>query len=348
MRIYFIIFLFIGFTSSQALAFRSNIRIVGSSTVFPFSATVAEQFGRRSFFKTPIIESTGSGGGFKVFCGGVGVQYPDIVNASRRIKLVELKRCKKNGVSVVEFIIGTDGVVMANSREAPLLNLSEELIFTALAEDNGFSIKPSTWDQAGSLIKFPGILPTTRIKFYGPPATSGTRDAFVELIMKPGAKKLATLFSWDKKDIEEKASVFRVLDGVFTASMENDNLIIKKISIDPKSVGIFGFSFLENNLDIIQGVQINGIDPTFENIVSGEYPASRPLYFYVKKQHLDFIPGLHEYIRAFISEQAIGEYGYVVDKGLIPLNEKPFHDQLENVEKLSVLTEETLSLTQSF
>jgi len=301
---------------------RDQIRIVGSSTVFPFSTAVAEQFGRSTSFKTPIVESTGSGGGLKLFCAGPGESTPDIANASRRIKPSEVQRCRRNGVEdVVEIRIGFDGIVLANSKKSAPLALTTKQLFLALAREI---------PVAGKLVANPNrtwhdvdpSLPDRKIEVLGPPPTSGTRDAFVELAMEGGAKlipMLKALKAADKKAFKAVAHSIRE-DGAYVEAGENDNLIVQKLNANPSAVGIFGFSFLDQNADRIQGSSINGSEPTFEAIADGRYPISRSLYFYVKKSHIGQIPGLQEFIFEFTSEKSVGLEGYLADKGLIPLS----------------------------
>ena len=311
---------------AHAQAGRDYISIVGSSTVYPFATVVAEQFGKTTGYKTPKIESTGSGGGIKLFCAGVGVQHPDITNASRRIKPSEVEMCEKNGVKeIVEVEIGYDGIAIANSKQAPLYDLTERDIYLALAknvpdpEGGGELIANSykTWKDVNP------DLPDTKIEVLGPPPTSGTRDAFVELVMDDGCREFPMLESMEESDEDAFKAACRTLreDGAYVEAGENDNLIVQKLQANPSALGIFGFSFLDQNLDKIQGSHINGVEPTFENIASGAYPVSRPLFFYVKKAHVGTIPGIKEYTNEFISEKAIGEEGYLTDKGLIPLSE---------------------------
>ena len=300
---------------------RDQIRIVGSSTVFPFSTAVAEQFGKSTQFKTPVVESTGSGGGMKLFCSGVGEQHPDITNASRRIKKSEFEKCTKNGVGVTEVKIGYDGIVLANAKSGPTFTLSKQHIFLALAKqvpgadgkmiDNPYKM----WSDIDA------SLPNEPIEVLGPPPTSGTRDAFVELAMEGGAKTidmLKDLRKADKKAFKAVAHGIRE-DGAFVEAGENDNLIVQKLEANPKAVGIFGFSFLDQNADKIKGAKVNGVEPTFENIASGDYGVSRSLFFYVKQQHVGTIPGIQEFVNEFTSDRAWGDEGYLVDKGLIPL-----------------------------
>ena len=318
---------------------REPIRIVGSSTVFPFSSAVAEDFGRRSDFPTPVVESTGSGGGLKLFCGGAGVDTPSITNASRRIKSSEVELCGKNGVGeIVEVKIGFDGIVIANTRKADRYNLTTKQIFLALAKEVPVH---------GKLVPNPNklwsdvdpSLPKNRIEVFGPPPTSGTRDAFVELAMEKGAKKfdmLAKLKKSDKKEFKRIAHTLRE-DGAYLDAGENDNLIVQKLRANPNALGIFGFSFLDRNADRVQGSMVDGVSPTFEAIAEGEYTISRSLFFYVKKAHVGKVPGMTEYIADFTSERASGEEGFLVDKGLIPLPDAERKLQRKNAKALKPL-----------
>lgn len=307
---------------TSAAQARDQIRIVGSSTLFPFATTVAERFGRNTDFKTPVVESNGSGGGLKLFCAGVGENYPDIANASRRIKKSEFESCAANGVTVVEVKIGFDGIVLAVDKSAADFALNKRQIFKALAKQvpvNGTLVaNPYTkWSDVDP------SLPAVKIEVLGPPPTSGTRDAFVELAMEGGAKSFAMLNALAKSDEAAfKAAAHAIReDGVFTPAGENDNLIVQKLQANPDAIGIFGFSFLDNNVDVIKGATVDGTAPTFENIAAGDYGVSRSLYFYVKKEHVGAIPGIAEYVSEFVSDRAGGEDGYLLDKGLIPLNE---------------------------
>ena len=300
---------------------RDRIRIVGSSTVYPFATLVAEEFGRNGHFKTPIIESTGSGGGIKLFCAGVGDAHPDIVNASRRIKSSEVEQCTAAGVtSITEVKIGYDGIVIANAKSAPHYDLTLRQIFLALGRDvptpSGKPIKNpyKTWKDVDPK------LPAVKIEVLGPPPTSGTRDAFVELAMDGGCKTFPELAALEKtdKDAFQKACQSIREDGAWVDAGENDNLIVQKLVANKNALGVFGYSFLEENEDKVQGSLVGGKEPNFENIATGAYPLSRPLYFYVKNAHVAQVPGMREYIAEFTSEKAIGDSGYVVDKGLIP------------------------------
>ena len=299
---------------------RDQIRIVGSSTVFPFSTAVAEQFGKTTKFKTPVVESTGSGGGMKLFCSGIGVEHPDITNASRRIKSSEFETCTKNGSKITEVKIGYDGIVLANAKGGPSLKLTKKQIFMALAKevpvDGKMVANPyKNWSDIDP------SLPNTKIEVLGPPPTSGTRDAFVELAMEGGAKgfeSLAALRKEDKKAFQTAAHTVRE-DGAFIEAGENDNLIVQKLDANPNAYGVFGFSFLDQNADKLHGATVGGVAPEFENIASGEYGISRSLYFYVKQEHVGTIPGIKEFVSEFTSDKAWGDEGYLVEKGLIPL-----------------------------
>lgn len=300
---------------------REQIRIVGSSTVYPFATAVAEQFGKTTSFKTPVVESTGSGGGLKLFCAGVGTQFPDIANSSRRIKESEVDGCAKNGVSgIAEIKIGFDGIVIANSTDAPThFDLTRGEVFLALAKhvpvDGKLVANPyQTWRQIDER------LPDVRIEVMGPPPTSGTRDAFVELVMEEACKAFPEIAALKGDTAAHSAACKTVReDGAFIEAGENDNLIVQKLSANPHALGIFGYSFLDQNSDKVQGSLIDGVEPTFENIAAGQYPVSRAMYIYVKKAHADMIPGLRAYVSEFTSERAWGTEGYLADKGLIPL-----------------------------
>ncbi len=323
---------------------RDSISVVGSSTVYPFATVVAEKFGKTGSFKAPKIESTGTGGGFKLFCGGVGVQHPDVSNASRAIKASEFETCKKNGVTdIVEVKIGYDGIVVANSKKAPALKLTAKEIFMALAKEvpdpkggDGLVANPyKTWKDVNP------ALPDAKIEVLGPPPTSGTRDAFVELAMESGALKFDSLKKLSKEDAKKFQKVFSSIreDGGYVEAGENDNLIIQKLVANPNAVGIFGFSFLDQNTDKIQGSFVDGNPPSFDNIASGKYPLSRPLFFYVKKAHVGVIPGIKEYLAEFTSEKAWGKDGYLSEKGLIPLPDAERKTVGENVKALKTVAE---------
>jgi len=300
---------------------RDQIRVVGSSTVYPFATVVAESFGRSGAFKTPIVESTGTGGGLKLFCAGVGVDSPDIATASRRIKASEVELCAKNGVtSITEVKIGYDGIVLAHSKKGAGMGLTRRQLFLALAKEipakNGtLGANPNkSWKDIDA------SFPDQKIEVLGPPPTSGTRDAFNELAIEAGCKtfpELAALEASDNARFKKVCFSIRE-DGAWVEAGENDNLIVQKLVANPKALGVFGFSFLDQNKDVIAGDTVEGVTPDFENIAAGKYPLSRPLYIYVKNAHAASIPGMREYVVEFASDKAIGEYGYLVDKGLIP------------------------------
>ncbi len=315
---------------------RDTISVVGSSTVYPFSTVVAERFGKTTDFKTPKIESTGTGGGMKLFCAGAGIDTPDMSNASRRIKKSELEMCEKNGVKeVTEVLVGYDGIVIANSKATKQMEITRKEIFLALAKqvpatdgseklvDNPYK----TWNEINP------DLPKTKIEVLGPPPTSGTRDAFAELVLEGGCEQFAWIKAIKKQDKNKYKAICHSVreDHVYIEAGENDNLIVQKLTTNPKALGVFGFSFLDQNSDTLQGSIVDGEKPTFEGIADGSYPVSRPLYFYVKNAHVGKVPGIKEFLEEFTSEASMGEEGYLTDKGLIPLGEaklKKIRDQV--------------------
>lgn len=304
-----------------APAARDFISIVGSSTVYPFSTAVAEQFGRATEYKTPKIESTGSGGGLELFCQGIGVNHPDITNASRRIKSSEIENCASNGVTeIVEVKVGYDGIVLAQSREVEPLSISRSDIFLALAKrvpgpDGLVENTAETWSDINP------ELPNVAIEVYGPPPTSGTRDAFVELAMEGGCKTFESIAALKDADSNEFKRVCHTIreDGKYIEAGEQDNLIVQKLAANPDALGIFGYSFLDQNYDKVQGAIVDGVDPEFESIADGSYPVSRSLYMYVKKAHVGVIPGLEAFLAEFVADSTSGEEGYLAERGLIPL-----------------------------
>ncbi len=352
---------------------RDTISVVGSSTVYPFSTVAAERFGKSTEFKAPKVESTGSGGGLKLFCKGVGVANPDITNASRRIKKSEFDQCQQNGVKdIVEVLIGYDGIVLANAKGTEPMTLSRKDIYLALAKlvpgpDGKLIENPyKTWKDVNA------SLPAVKIEVLGPPPTSGTRDAFVELALEGGARmipdikklrklkadqpeeikalvtKLGAEAAWlaavNKKGAKAKGKdVVKIIahsvreDGAYIEAGENDNLIVNKLVANPSALGIFGFSFLDQNSDKVQGSVIDGEEPAFDSIASGDYKVSRPLYFYVKKAHIGVVPGIKEFLTMFISEDVIGEDGYLLDKGLIPLGEEQYEAMTTSAKALESL-----------
>lgn len=332
-----------GLGTVDAGSSRDYISIVGSSTVYPFATTVAEQFGRTTPYKTPKIESTGSGGGLKLFCAGVGVEHPDITNTSRAIKSSEIKKCQANGVNgVIEVKIGYDGIVLANSKKAKPFQLTRKDIFLALAKDvpdpkGGQKLIPNpymTWKDVNP------SLPNIKIEVLGPPPTSGTRDAFVELAMEGGAKKIDWIKAMKKSDKKRYKAIAHTIreDGAYVEAGENDNLIVQKLYANPNAIGIFGFSFLDQNTDKVQGSFVDGVQPTFDAIADGKYPVSRPLFFYVKKAHVDVIPGMKEYLAEFTSEKAWGPDGYLAEKGMIPMPKEERVKYQNNVNSLTTIS----------
>ncbi|MGD9537247.1 MAG: PstS family phosphate ABC transporter substrate-binding protein [Alphaproteobacteria bacterium] len=307
--------------ANSALA-RDEIRIVGSSTVFPFATAVAEEFGKTSGFKTPVIESTGSGGGLKLFCEGVGTGTVDITNSSRRIKKSEVETCAKNGVADIhEVRIGFDGIVIAHAKDATSFSVTREILWKALAKEvpvNGqWVANPyKTWKEVDA------SLPDQKIEVLGPPPTSGTRDAFNELAMDAGCASVPEVKALkDAGDNDRHKQVCQSLreDGGFVEAGENDNLIVQKIAENKSALGIFGYSFLDANRDKISALHVDGVEPTYENISAGTYPISRTLFFYVKKAHIGVIPGIQEYINLWVEDDTFGPFGFLADKGLIAL-----------------------------
>ena len=302
-----------GATAAEA---RTQIRIVGSSTVYPFTTAVAEQFKRQyPQFQAPIVESTGTGGGLKLFCSGVGEQFPDIANASRRIKASEVTGCKANGVTgIVEIQVGLDGIALAHARNAADYSLTEADIYKALAAmPFGKKNTSRTWKDVNPK------LPATKIEVLGPPPTSGTRDAFAELIMEKGCTTVPAMSALKKADEAKYKTICTKVreDGPYVEAGENDNLIVQKIAANPLAIGIFGYSFLEENLDRLRDVPLGGVEATYENIASFRYPASRPLYLYVKAQHVRAVRGLAEFLGEYSKDSAWGRRGYLSRRGLV-------------------------------
>ena len=340
--------LILGFVASAFVAggaqARDLISIVGSSTVYPFSTMVAEKFGQSSGFKAPVIESTGSGGGMKLFCAGIGLQHPDITNASRAMKSGEAELCASAGVKFQEFILGNDGIAMSNAVTAEKFNISIAHIAAALVAElpgggtsNMTTMKPSeldTWADvdvfvAGRMGSAELGLPAIPVSVMVPPPTSGTRDAMGSLFMKAGWKKLG-LEEGDSKGAYKSLRE----DGAAIEVGENDNLIIEKLAADPSMFGIFGYSFFDQNRDKVQASIIDGVELNFDTIASYAYPGARPLYFYVKTQHVGVVPGLGEFVEAFISEEAMSVDGYLFPAGLVPLSDDDFAEQVNNLDAL--------------
>jgi phosphate transport system substrate-binding protein len=308
---------------SLAQAGRDYIYIVGSSTIYPFATAVAERFGRGTEYRTPKVESTGSGGGFKLFCDGIGVGFPDLTNSSRPIKPSELRACARNGVEdIVEVKMGYDGIVVASAIDAPDLALTHRDLFLALA-------RQVPGKQDGELVPNPYVkwadirpmLPDYDIEVLGPPPTSGTRDVLVELALQNGCMTIDWIAELSVSDPVRFRDICHTIreDGAYIEAGENDNLIVLKLQSNSRAHGIFGFSFLDQNTDRLKGATVDGVAPTFDAIADGSYPVSRPLYFYVKKAHVDVIPGLRSFLNELTSERAWGDEGYLSYRGLIPM-----------------------------
>jgi phosphate transport system substrate-binding protein len=323
---------------------RDEIRIVGSSTVYPFTTAVAEAFGKASG-KTPVVESTGTGGGMKLFCAGVGEANPDFTNASRAMKKSEFEECVKNGVTeIVEIKVGFDGLTVAQSKEAADVALTKTQIFLALAKeipgaDGKLVANPyKMWNEIDP------ALPATKIEVLGPPPTSGTRDSFAELVMEKGAEGIESLAALKKEDAKAFEKVWKSIreDGAYVEAGENDNLIVQKLQANKDAFGVFGFSFLEENAATIKGASVEGVVPTYESIAAGEYKVARPLFIYAKKQHVGVIPGMAEFLAEYTSDAALGEDGYLGAKGLVTLPEDQLKATKEVVASMTVLKADEL------
>lgn len=324
-------------SESTSTGSRNVIRIVGSSTVFPFTTAVAESFGARTNFATPVVESTGTGGGMRLFCGGVGTDTPDLTGASRRMTTSEYELCQSNGVrEIVELPIGFDGIVISNVSTGPELDISRGQIWRALAaqvpgEDCTMMDNPNTsWSDIDA------SLPDLRIEVFGPPPTSGTRDAFVELGLEAGAEEVAAETGCE---IPEEAMARIREDGAWIDAGENDNAIVQTLVNTPTAYGVFGYSFLAQNGDRIQAARVDGVAPEFDAIASGEYPISRSMFVYTKAQHVGVVPGIQEYLEEFTSDDAWGDFGYLTDRGLIPLPEARRAELVQRVADMDVMTE---------
>jgi phosphate transport system substrate-binding protein len=309
------------FAGSAGAQSGEQIQIVGSSTVFPFAQVVVEEFGNQTDLPAPVIESTGSGGGLQIFCEGIGQDFVDITNASRAIKEGEFQTCQENGVdSITEVQIGNDGLTIALAQDGPDFDLTKAQLFQALAAevpvDGELVANPYTnWSEIDP------ALPDAEISVFGPPPTSGTRDAFVELVMMEGCQEFDIVAEMDEAAMELACSRMRS-DGPFIESGENDNLIVQRLQQNPEALGIFGYSFLHENQDTLKAAAVGGVQPTEETIADGSYAVSRPLFFYIKNAHRNVIPGMNEYIELFVSEDMIGPDGELVEIGLIPLSDE--------------------------
>lgn len=322
-------------SSGGAGGTRDQIRAVGSSTVYPFATAVAEMFVQgNAGMKSPIIESTGTGGGMKLFCAGVGAQYPDIANASRRIKKSEFEDCQKNGVKdIVEVQIGVDGLAFAESNRGPGLKLTPKIVYEALAASpyGKGPNKTQNWNDVDP------SLPAIPISVFGPPSTSGTRDSLAELILEKGCQSDPAMKALkDENEDEYKATCTRVReDGKYVDSGENDNLIVQKLDKNPNAVGVFGYSFLEENNDKLNDITINGVEATYETVSTGKYPGARPLYIYVKKAHMQAIPGLQGFLNTYAANW--GPDGALTKRGMVAAPEDVRNASAEAVKSLAVL-----------
>ena len=317
-------YVILGFFTTDAMA-RDQIKIVGSSTVYPYSTVVAERFGKSGKFKTPVVEATGTGGGFKLFCGGVGSHRPDIINASRQIKTKEINLCKKNNVNeIVEITIGNDGIVLAHSVESESVNFTRKQLWLALAEqveiDGVLVDNPYTkWSQIDS------SLPDRDIAVLVPPATSGTTDSWNELVMEHGC---------GSDLLDKKQCHLMRTDGAVIIGGENDTLIVQKLKNDPNLFGFFGYSSFFLNKDKIQAAAIESVKPSVETIQDQSYVVARPLFFYVKKRHVDLVPGLKEFVQYFTSSRMMGKRGALIGIGLIPLSADKYKEAKNNAKNL--------------
>jgi phosphate transport system substrate-binding protein len=328
-----------GGDSGNAGGTRDSIRAVGSSTVYPFAKLVSEQFSRaNSGFKSPLIESTGTGGGMQLFCAGVGANTPDITNASRRMKASEFQECQANGVEeIIEIQIGLDGLAFASAQGGIQMNLTPEIVYEALAaRPYGEEQTAKTWKDVDS------SLPDVPILVYGPPSTSGTRDSLKELILEKGCASNPQMAALKESDEDRHAQICTEVrsDGAYVDQGEQDNLIVQKIKTNPQAVGVFGYSYLEENAEQLQGLPMNGVKPTDETVTSGAYPGAREMYIYAKKAHLDAIPGLKEFLEAWA--ESIGPGGPLAQIGMIPSTEEQRARSREAALDHTVMTGEDL------
>ena len=297
--------------SSLAQAAEQSIKVVGSSTVYPFTTVVAERFGKDTKYGTPIVESTGTGGGMKLFCAGIGINTPSVTNASRAIKSKEAALCEKNGVSFVEFKVGNDGIAFANSVKGPKIDVTKEQLWQAMAL---LGPQPKKWSDIDP------SLPNYDIKIMTPPPTSGTRDAWNSLVMKKGCP--ADIL----KEKGKKACYQLREDGGVIEVGENDTLLINKMAGDKQLFAIFGFSYLDSSRDKVQAAKIEGSVISLDSIQSYDYPIARPLFIYFKKEHMDIVPGLEKFMKTYINKKAMGPRGYLMDLGLVPLDKATFKE----------------------
>ncbi len=303
-------------TVSTAAEARTQMRAVGSSTVYPFAKQVAERVARANpRLGSPIIESTGTGAGIKLFCAGVGERFPDVANASRRMKASEAKACGANGVTkITEIQVGIDGIALSTSKRTPLAGLTTRDVYLALAKTPfGKPNRAKTWKDVNAK------LPALPIRVYGPPPTSGTRDAFGELVMTAGCETNPGMAAVKKANETKYKAICTGMreDGAFIEAGENDNLIVQKLEANPGTVGVFGYSYLEENANLLKGIPINGVAPTYDSISSFKYPGARPLYVYIKNAHVGAIPSIKAFVAEFTKESAFGPRGYLRQAGLI-------------------------------
>lgn len=329
-------------TSAVQAQGRDTINIVGSSTVYPFTTVVAERFGKAAGMKTPKVESTGTGGGMKLFCAGMALDTADFTNASRRMKKSEQEKCAENGVKeIVEMPVGFDGLTVAHAKGNPPLNLTREQLYLALAkqipakngEEKLVENPNKTWKDIDK------SLPDVKIEVIGPPPSSGTRDSFVELVIEHSCKEYAWLGNLEKIDKDDYAKKCKSIreDGAFVEAGENDNLIVQKLATNKNALGVFGYSFLEENLDKVQAVAIEGVKPDADTVASGDYKISRAMFVYMKKGHVGSVPGMHEFAKEYMSDKSMGADGYLVEKGLIPLDKASADKARADVEALVVM-----------
>jgi phosphate transport system substrate-binding protein len=332
--------------TTAGAAARDQIRIVGSSTVYPFTTAVAEQFGKSGAGKTPVVESTGTGGGMKLFCAGVGVGHPDLTNASRRMKIGEFEGCQKNGVKdIVEINIGIDGLTIAQSKAGPAMKLTLAQVFLALAEqvpDKDGKLVPNPYKSWSDIDK---SLPAIKIEVLGPPPTSGTRDSLHELFLEKGAEEIPALKALKKSDAKAFDKLWKSIrkDGAYVEAGENDNVIVQKIEANKNAFGIFGFSFLEENLAKLKGVALNGGEPTYDNIAAGKYVGSRRMYVYAKKAHVGVVPGIDKFMAEYVSAKAMSKDGYLARKGLVALPKAEADNVAAGVKALKLLAASDLN-----
>ncbi|MCZ8186963.1 MAG: substrate-binding domain-containing protein [Beijerinckiaceae bacterium] len=331
--------------SAGVASARDQIRIVGSSTVYPFTTAVAEQLGKTGGVKTPVVESTGTGGGMKMFCDGVGVNFPDATNASRRMKIGEFETCQKNGVKdIIELMIGYDGLTLSHSKKSAPTKLTRAQIFLALAKnvpgpDGKLIPNPyKTWNQIDP------SLPNKPIEILGPPPTSGTRDSLHELMMEPGAEQIPAMKALKASDRKAFDAAWKTIreDGAYVEAGENDNVIVQKLEANPNAYGVFGFSFLEENAAKIQGVTVDGVVPEMDTISALKYGPSREMFVYVKKAHVGVVPGLDKFAQEYVSDRAAGDGGYLEKKGLVPVPKAKRDEAKANVAALKAMTGEGL------